>query len=144
MLHRIIVISLFSIFIFDSSLTDLGNENSHGCLVPSGNIILTEFNTNKRLMPGTLAPIRASVIYACQKSYVLEGKLLLSTLNFCEKGNWTFEHPECIKLCPSIRGHTIEANCEYNGQSVDCKGNVKYGTTARINCAILYKRPKTE
>ncbi|XP_055375505.1 modular serine protease-like [Condylostylus longicornis] len=108
-----------------------------GCFVPSGTLILRDTYTNERFKPGTVVSMLTSVNYSCPSKHVLEGNIN----NFCDD-EWVNPHPKCIKMCPPIKGHTIEVQCNLKGEGVDCKSYVEPGTTAKINCAVMYKKPE--
>ncbi|XP_055374811.1 modular serine protease-like isoform X2 [Condylostylus longicornis] len=116
----------------------ISSNTSLNCLVPINNLILTNTETNMQLEPGIVITTNILVNYSCPEGYVLDGV----ATNTCNRKSWRKMHPQCIKTCSPIQGHTTRIDYYYNEKLVEFEEFIKPGTIARIKCATMYKKPQ--
>lgn len=118
-------------------------RDEKSCLIPndlsSAVQVYFDYDTTREVSKGSYAPEFTNIIYKCLSKYVLEG----NTTNFCLDGKWTDGHPTCRRYCSPLplSGITIKASCEYSGETISCQQPHRPMTTARITCAVGYRKP---
>ncbi|KAM8705592.1 hypothetical protein ACLKA7_009969 [Drosophila subpalustris] len=121
-----------------------------GCPLPFGDErpIITDLRGNVLTPP----IVRATVKFACNSGYFLEG----GESSHCANRKWSLPVvPKCVKYCDSQRdsfgnakhqfhGYSTRATCIYNGEHVNC--NQRYhppGTVVKFVCATGFRTLKT-
>lgn len=117
-----------------------------GCLLPrppeygSYTAPVCQFNDKTAVcsqVPGTPVPQNWLLSFKCNDGYYIK-ETQDNFYAFCVNGNWSPNIPLCRKMCPSLVSLSVDVECFYQGDSIDCSKPMRPGTRARGKCKPSY------